>query len=221
MVAGERRWPATSSSMDSMNPPLVGLMMLLFESRASTQGSARGYSARALGVRALQVTPPGGHEYRAATERGRPTAPCGDSCRALARVGPRAYAAARRPTPRRSANDAALAVRWVAWSVTARLAVSGRDRLRDQPICTLFERGTTGVTLRAEALGRGRAPPGFSKGRLPRRAGSGVRSCRLWALAAARARSSLRQFSSRLGSGSARLIARSRVPAEALETRFS
>jgi hypothetical protein len=32
-----------------------------------------------------------------------------------------------------------------------------------------------------------------------------------------RARSSLRQFSSRLGSASARLIARSRVPAEALE----
>ena len=38
IVARERRWPATSSSMDSTNPPLVGLMMLLFESRRQYAG---------------------------------------------------------------------------------------------------------------------------------------------------------------------------------------
>jgi hypothetical protein len=35
-----------------MNPPLVGLMMLLFESRRRYAGRPGGYPARALGVRA-------------------------------------------------------------------------------------------------------------------------------------------------------------------------
>jgi len=41
IFAGERRWPATSSSTDSMNPPLVGqLMMLLIESGRGYDGES-------------------------------------------------------------------------------------------------------------------------------------------------------------------------------------
>jgi hypothetical protein len=60
IVAGERRWPATSSSTDSMNPPLVGLMMLLFESRRRQRRDAAAATARAL----LVSAPSGARESR-------------------------------------------------------------------------------------------------------------------------------------------------------------
>ena len=58
MVAGERRWPATSSSTDSMNPPLVGQVddALLFESSRRHRREGLPTTRQALSVSARSGT---------------------------------------------------------------------------------------------------------------------------------------------------------------------
>jgi hypothetical protein len=67
MVAGERRWPAASNSMDFMNPPLDGLMVAAIRTEPPRRHCASERCGRlrwmaADGSRATTVTDPDGHE---------------------------------------------------------------------------------------------------------------------------------------------------------------